>query len=307
MKVLLPIDGSIYSERAVEYVCNRSSLKNRTNTLYLLNVQKKVHPKAARKVDIGVIEEILDEEARATLKPAKKALEKAGYNVKTRVEYGKATNRILEVAKEINADLIVMGSHGHTPVNNVLFGSKTSAVIASCKIPMLVIRHKFKGDDGKQKIGVCVDGSPYSQSALEYVVSHLEVVSKNAEFSLINVITPYSGILMPEVSAFGAPAMTAEEFEKEQRVPAEKIAKPFADLLKEKGFSVREIFLKGDPSVEISRYAEENNLNLLVMGTHGASPLRMMMVGSTTMRVAYLTDLPLLLIHRETPVKSFRK
>ena len=41
MKVLLPIDGSIYSDRAVEYICEHSSLRAKTDTVYLLNVQKK--------------------------------------------------------------------------------------------------------------------------------------------------------------------------------------------------------------------------------------------------------------------------
>lgn len=40
MKVLLPIDGSIYSDRAVEYICEHSSLRAKTDTVYLLNVQK---------------------------------------------------------------------------------------------------------------------------------------------------------------------------------------------------------------------------------------------------------------------------
>ena len=40
MKVLLPIDGSIYSDRAIEYICEHSSLRAKTDTVYLLNVQK---------------------------------------------------------------------------------------------------------------------------------------------------------------------------------------------------------------------------------------------------------------------------
>ena len=42
MKVLLPIDGSIYSDRAIEYICEHSSLRAKTDTVYLLNVQKKL-------------------------------------------------------------------------------------------------------------------------------------------------------------------------------------------------------------------------------------------------------------------------
>ena len=80
MKVLLPIDGSIYSDRAVEYICEHSSLRAKTDTVYLLNVQKKLPSEFASKIPNS--EEILDEAAKKILKPAKKALEAAGYKVK---------------------------------------------------------------------------------------------------------------------------------------------------------------------------------------------------------------------------------
>ena len=118
MKVLLPIDGSIYSDRAIEYICEHSSLRAKTDTVYLLNVQKKLPSELASKLPNP--EEILDEAAKKILKPAKKALEAAGYKVKMKVAYGKATNRIVEYAQEIPATLIVMGSHGHTPVKGIL-------------------------------------------------------------------------------------------------------------------------------------------------------------------------------------------
>ena len=50
MKVLLPIDGSIYSDRAVEYICEHSSLRAKTDTVYLLNVQKKLPSEFASKI-----------------------------------------------------------------------------------------------------------------------------------------------------------------------------------------------------------------------------------------------------------------
>jgi hypothetical protein len=101
MKVLLPIDGSVYSDRAIEYICEHSSLRAKTDTVYLLNVQKKLPSGFASKIPNS--EEILDEAAKKILKPAKKALEAAGYKVKMKVAYGKATNRIVEYAQEIPA------------------------------------------------------------------------------------------------------------------------------------------------------------------------------------------------------------
>lgn len=300
MKVLMPIDGSIYSDRAVEYICNHSALRSKSDTVYLLNVQKKLPAELKAKLPHGS-EEILDEAAKKILRPAKKALEAAGYKVKVKVSYGKATNRIVEYAEEIPATLIVMGSHGHTPVKGILLGSKTSSVLASTPIPLLVIRHKFVGDNSQQDIGVCLDGSEYSRAVLTFIRRRLPLFAKNARFRLINVATPQNGLLIPEISAFGAPALTAEEFEEEQRGPFETLVGEFKEFMRDKGHEVLVAELTGDPADEISKYAKENHLTLMVMGTHGGNPLRVMMLGSVTMSVASQTDLPMLLVHHDDP------
>ena len=110
-----------------------------------------------------------------------------------------------------------MGSHGHTPVKGILLGSKTSSVLASTPIPLLVIRHKFYQKPGRTEVGVCLDGSEYSPAVLTFIKRRLPLFAKDARFHLINVASPQNGLLIPEVSAFGAPALSSEEFEKEQR------------------------------------------------------------------------------------------
>lgn len=300
MKILLPIDGSIYSDRAVEYICEHSALRLRTDTVFLLNVQKKLPAELSAKLsEKGSV--ILDEAAKKVLRPARKKLEEAGYRVRTKAAYGKATNRIVEYAQEIQATLIVMGSHGHTPVKGVLLGSKTSSVLASTSIPLLVVRHKFDPKADNREIGICIDGSEYSAAVLTFVRRRLPLFSADAKFHLINVAVPQNGLLIPEVSAFGAPAMSSEEFEKEQRKNYEELCVPFAEEMKAKGHEVEFARLTGDPAEEISKYAKEKSLSLMVLGTHGGSSLRIMMLGSVALRVASMTKLPMVLVHHDDP------
>ena len=47
---------------------------------------------------------------------------------------------VLKVAKEIDADLIIMGSHRHTMVSDALLGSTTMKILHSAKVPVLVVR-----------------------------------------------------------------------------------------------------------------------------------------------------------------------
>lgn len=53
-----------------------------------------------------------------------------------------AADAILESAKNISADLIVMGSHGRRGLNRVLMGSVTESVMRECNCPVLVLKIK---------------------------------------------------------------------------------------------------------------------------------------------------------------------
>lgn len=76
MKVLLPIDGSVYSDRAIEYICEHSSLRAKTDTVYLLNVQKKLPSGFASKISNS--EEILDEAAKKNFETGKESFGSRG-------------------------------------------------------------------------------------------------------------------------------------------------------------------------------------------------------------------------------------
>lgn len=61
---------------------------------------------------------------------------------RTLVREGSPRPAILEVAKEIKADLIVMGTHGRTGLAHVLFGSVAEHVVRHSRIPVLTVRQE---------------------------------------------------------------------------------------------------------------------------------------------------------------------
>ena len=56
------------------------------------------------------------------------------------VKLGKPYTEIIEFAKSENVDLIVIGSHGHTGVEHLLFGSTAEKVIRKSTCPVLIVR-----------------------------------------------------------------------------------------------------------------------------------------------------------------------
>ena len=65
-----------------------------------------------------------------------------GENIKTLVKEGSIAQTILQVAEELNADIIVMGSHSKRWLENMLMGSITEYVLHHSSVPLLIIPTK---------------------------------------------------------------------------------------------------------------------------------------------------------------------
>lgn len=88
-----------------------------------------------------------------------------------------------------------------------------------------------------------------------------------------------------------------DELEAAGRVSAEAIC----DRAAEAGVHAVGTVRRGTPSEEILDYADENGVDLIVMGTHGRTGLPRLFLGSTTERVVRLSDVPVLTV-RTLPV-----
>jgi nucleotide-binding universal stress UspA family protein len=73
------------------------------------------------------------------LKRLQRRLKHAGVDAETEVRHGPAVATILDVAEQRNADYIVMGSHGHGSLYNLLVGSTASGVIHAAPCPVVII------------------------------------------------------------------------------------------------------------------------------------------------------------------------
>ncbi len=64
----------------------------------------------------------------------------AGLKAKGKVLNGYAADEILRQAKEMNADMIVMGTHGRKGVDRLLFGSVAEKVVKAAPMPVLTVK-----------------------------------------------------------------------------------------------------------------------------------------------------------------------
>jgi manganese transport protein len=87
--------------------------------------------------------QIMDNETMHDLENLKKYqldLMRMGYSVITELGYGKSANAISLIINKSDADLLVMGAHGHKGLKDIIFGSTVDAVRHNVKIPVLIVK-----------------------------------------------------------------------------------------------------------------------------------------------------------------------
>lgn len=137
--VLIPVDGSANSLRAVGYMIDHVR-ENGPCTLHLLNVQPPiVSGTVLGFVSKDMIQEYYLDEAKMALADAKAALDKAGVMYQEALRVGHIAESIKAYATEHQCDHIIMGSRGLGAAGSLLLGSVALKVLHTIHIPVVLI------------------------------------------------------------------------------------------------------------------------------------------------------------------------
>ncbi len=140
MKTLIPIDGSAFTQRLLDYVVTHRTMLGPEPQVTLLTVVGAIPPHVTHFVPHDVVTGYYRDQAEAVLAPALTTLRAAGIEAKTLYEHGFAPEVIADLASAQAFDLLVMGSHGHSAIGGLVLGSVVTGTLARCKTPVLVLR-----------------------------------------------------------------------------------------------------------------------------------------------------------------------
>jgi nucleotide-binding universal stress UspA family protein len=139
-RILVPVDFSDASERALSAALGLASdLGAEIKVVHIHQVQTQYM------IEGGLYAPELDEEE--LMEKREKELDnfiethKGDMNIAREVRAGIPETEILEIAKEFQADLIVMGTHGRTGLSHLLMGSVTENVLRHTNVPILSVRN----------------------------------------------------------------------------------------------------------------------------------------------------------------------
>jgi nucleotide-binding universal stress UspA family protein len=139
MNILIPIDGSACTKRMLGYLAAHDELLGATNDITFLTVVPELPVRMTRFVDQATVKDYYDEEAQHVLDPVRLFADQQRWKFRAVHVRGHAADEIAAFAAETRPELLVMGTHGHSVLGNLVLGSVTTGVLARCKVPVLLI------------------------------------------------------------------------------------------------------------------------------------------------------------------------
>ena len=139
MKILLAVDGSRYTKKMLAYLATHD-LFTTGSEFSIFTVQPELPPRARAAVGKEIVDNYHALEAEKVLAPVTKFLLRHGIDAKSTWKTGPVGLTIAKLASSGKFDLVVMGSHGHGALMNMVMGSVATQVLAQCEVPVLIVR-----------------------------------------------------------------------------------------------------------------------------------------------------------------------
>lgn len=210
------------------------------------------------------------------------------------ITVGKPADEISRAVEEKEIDLVITATRGRSGLKRIILGSVTERLMRTLGCPLLVVNRpeaKFVSTADRQirleKILVGCDFSPDSGQAFNHALSLAQEFE--AELHLIHVVEP--------------PAQP--DFHKAETPVPKEIQQDYRDLLTQK---LRDMvpeearfwctpqtrLLEGQPYEKLVRYAESEDIDMIVLGARGHGLFKTLLLGSTTDRVVRRAPCPVL-------------
>jgi nucleotide-binding universal stress UspA family protein len=288
-KILVPVDFSEFSEKAVAYALYLA--EKYAAHITLVHAMVLHYEEIEEAQHFKEYEKLVEFQENRTLQQFQKHNQQAGsqgVSIDSKILRGiSAADALLEFINDSDYDLVVMGTHGRTGIKKWLYGSVTEKVVQHSTVPVLTI-HSAWDKLTIERILVPVDFSDYSKKAVE---SALEFAKQfNARLVFLHVIAQ-------EVH----PAYYATSYDSLFVIDPQLQARSIKNLKEFTGGEIKNaeyVTREGRAYKEIVDYAKENECDLILMATRGLTGLEHLLIGSNTERVVRLAHCPVLTLER---------
>jgi len=268
--ILVPTDFSSNAKNALKYA--NALAKSLKAKIVLCNVYT---PSVGK---FNMISGIIAEEISSAKVDALKKLNKLNdectkASCSQVVAVGDTVNGILDTAKEKKASFIVMGTHGASGLNKVLFGSNASNVISKSEIPVLTIPQRYK------------------YKKIEKIIYASDLNNITAE---LKILQPFAKSLNANIEVLYLDYGWDKGFSKSQ--PFEVAMKK--NKYKNVTFVIKKVSMEKAMVVHLKAYTNKKANAILVMFTQDKAWFDKFLIGSKTEDLAFNLKMPLLAVRK---------
>lgn len=210
-----------------------------------------------------------------------------GWQVSHEVRNGSPGFELLQVAREWSADLIVVGSHGHSALGRFVLGSVSQKVLTEAATSVHIGRPNPGTGKSGERILIGVDGSPAALAAVRAVAQRNWTEGSEIRIVVADDVVRGNPIwlLIPPIREFFDEVRTEERTQAEQFAIA--AAKELREGLGSRDITVSSVVHAGDPKQVVIKHAEEFGADCIFTGATGfSSRLERVILGSVSSAIA---------------------
>ncbi len=272
--ILFPTDFTEDAEQAFRYALE-TSLKTGAH-LHLLHAVEEPYDFAVRVEEaVETLKEAAEEKLQKLIAAVKESESYRAIPLACRILRGKPYRSIMDYAREVDIDLIIMGTKGESSLKRILYGNVTSDVILDSPIPVLTVPVNSK----KPYLDRFIFATDYRSKDLESLKATVNFArSFDAEIHVLHVSQQETTDTEARFREFQDQVEKAITYDKMR----------FRHLYAER-------FSKG-----ISEYVNENPVSLIVITRYKKAFLRTMAWANNTQELTYHTTVPMLVLMPES-------
>jgi len=138
-KILVPIDGSLQSDAAVDLALRMAAASNANVTfVHAVELSRIAALSGPSAIDPSIAIDAACQAGNAILGDAKQKATDCGVSSETLLLEDECIRSVMAAARQIKADLIVVGSHGRSGISRALLGSVAEGILRHSNVPVLV-------------------------------------------------------------------------------------------------------------------------------------------------------------------------
>ena len=277
-KILVAVDGSESSRNAL-----LQAFRFAVDEKCWITVTSVVPPYDGEVEILGVkdIRAALRKPCEDALADARSLAEQERALIKTVCEEGEAHERIVDLADAENCDLIIMGRLGLRPVERMLVGRITARVIGHSQREVLVVPNNTTV--GWKTIVLATDGSKFSALAADRAIAFAQ--SYGGELKILSVVDVPTEFYAEAPQAIDDLVKKAKDYVARVKLQAEAA-----------GVKAEAFVGEAEAHEAITKLARDEKADMIILGSHGRTGLRRLLMGSVAEKVIGYADCPVLVV-----------